>query len=1027
MPTQAPRLRRPRQQSIRPVSADLTDDLRSPSLVINGATPASLPKDVSRIHRTHSFHNEREFPLFDGGSGAQTSNAPSVPLRPRTRTLEERSRNRISRTKSTQPSSRQATAPATSESTFKEPTLLQRQVMAALAERERSTVGEGNRMAQVSAGYIHARKEGPSAKDHAIVKVGKLLLWDRRALATSDVAAIKTKRLQKRRGASPQTGPWQLVSCVLRDNGELKLFNETDVTLVSVLQLSELPRSAVRRLDRTVLSKDCCIAISPHFLRTHGKPSFEHNIYISLDSRVLFEVWFVLLRAFTVPEFFGPESSDSSDEEIGALQSSSDSVESSVSDLFRVVSSLHLRIIEAKLRPPRPRTTPESKVDGEDHTVGSYFVEVVLEDEVRARTIIRHDTNSPFWREEFEFPDLPEGLSGASVNLEREDIQTSYEDPTTSKIVSDGQRSRQTRSTHCGRVDIRLHEDAYSQLDEPERWLALVDGHSDVIGDVLLKFRSEKVVVLTSSNYEQLCTLLRDSAGRLTSDLAQSARPGLLQRLSEVLLDIYQAFGLVGEWLNQLVDCELQSSLRDSPLMKFRQTTSTEPSSESSSPAMDREQILRDLNKLAVSEANLLFRGNSLLTKALELHIKRVGKEYLENTLGERLREIDERDVNCEVDPMRLTFPGDVDRNWQHLVKLFRGVWNSIRDSAEQCPQEMRLLFAHVRKRSEAHFREILRTVSYSSVSSFLFLRFFCPAILNPKLFGLIKHHPNPKTQRTLTLIAKSLQGLANMSTFGGKEPWMEPMNRYLTVHRQEFRDFLDSICMLPSISSTRSKSPAPLSPSYATPTTILSRLPPASREALPSLPYLLDPTTKYATLVNIWLDNCTQRRDPNRNNAQLDDPSSPLYAFHAECVRLRRRTCDLLAAAERAADRASNKRLSLRFENLRRQLDHAVLADPFEAQTPLSLSTNGDFSPAAGGGGGAWSAESSPRAGRWGKASRLVDERAAESDGDGGGGGGRAGKQQSALVGEVPERIPSPAVGRMITQFVTGFRKRGK
>jgi hypothetical protein len=29
--------------------------------------------------------------------------------------------------------------------------------------------------------------------------------------------------------------------------------------------------------------------------------------------------------------------------------------------------------------------------------------------------------------------------------------------------------------------------------------------------------------------------------------------------------------------------------------------------------------------------------------------------------------------------------------------------------------------------------------VQYSSVSGFLFLRFFVPAVLNPKLFGLLK------------------------------------------------------------------------------------------------------------------------------------------------------------------------------------------------------------------------------------------------------------------------------------------------
>lgn len=42
--------------------------------------------------------------------------------------------------------------------------------------------------------------------------------------------------------------------------------------------------------------------------------------------------------------------------------------------------------------------------------------------------------------------------------------------------------------------------------------------------------------------------------------------------------------------------------------------------------------------------------------------------------------------------------------------------------------------------------------------------------------------HPGVRAQRTLTLVAKSLQGLANMTTFGVKEPWMEQMNEFLSV-----------------------------------------------------------------------------------------------------------------------------------------------------------------------------------------------------------------------------------------------------
>ena len=154
---------------------------------------------------------------------------------------------------------------------------------------------------------------------------------------------------------------------------------------------------------------------------------------------------------------------------------------------------------------------------------------------------------------------------------------------------------------------------------------------------------------------------------------------------------------------------------------------------------VEREVFLRDLGKNATVEANLLFRGNSLLTKALDLHMRRLGKEYLEDTLCEKMRDIDESDPECEVDPNRVKNPEDLSRNWRNLIALTENVWKSIAGSANRCPPEIRHIMRHIRACAEDRYGDFSRTVSYSSVSGFLFLRFFCPAVLNPKLFGLLK------------------------------------------------------------------------------------------------------------------------------------------------------------------------------------------------------------------------------------------------------------------------------------------------
>ncbi|CAG2068977.1 unnamed protein product, partial [Timema podura] len=55
--------------------------------------------------------------------------------------------------------------------------------------------------------------------------------------------------------------------------------------------------------------------------------------------------------------------------------------------------------------------------------------------------------------------------------------------------------------------------------------------------------------------------------------------------------------------------------------------------------------------------------------------------------------------------------------------------------------------------------------VRYSVISGFIFLRFFAPAILGPKLFDLTTEQIDSQTNRTLTLISKTIQSLGNLGS----------------------------------------------------------------------------------------------------------------------------------------------------------------------------------------------------------------------------------------------------------------------
>jgi hypothetical protein len=235
-------------------------------------------------------------------------------------------------------------------------------------------------------------------------------------------------------------------------------------------------------------------------------------------------------------------------------------------------------------------------------------------------------------------------------------------------------------------------------------------------------------------------------------------------------------------------------------------------------------------------------------------------------------------------------------------------------DSATRLPPELRHILKFIRAVAEDRYGDFLRSVAYTSVSGFLFLRFICPAILSPKIWGLLRDHPRPRAQRTLTLVAKALQKMANLSNFGKREEWMEPMNRFLTVQRQVFKDYIDKVCGIPAERNVNT-----IPASYSTPITILGRLGPTAKEGFPSLPYLIDQGRSWAGLIKLWVE-------ANPLDAKKGTHDDEIVLFNDLCMALQKRADACLAKVE--TFRGAESTLYSASEELAETLEQASLIE---------------------------------------------------------------------------------------------------
>ncbi|KAJ2927130.1 hypothetical protein H1R20_g9961, partial [Candolleomyces eurysporus] len=341
-----------------------------------------------------------------------------------------------------------------------------------------------------------------------------------------------------------------------------------------------------------------------------------------------------------------------------------------------------------------------------------------------------------------------------------------------------------------------------------------------------------------------------------------------------------------------------------------------------------------------------LFRGNTVLTKIMELSMTWYGKTFLDASIGSVLRRLCAEKVAIEVDPMRSRKGGkDLERNVDVLIYWSQEFWNQIYSVRNECPNELRRLFQTIRTLVEQRTKAEKgstehRDLPKQTVSAFCFLRFIVPAILHPHLFGLYPGLPPEPVQRSLTLIAKVIQSLANLNASSQKESFMAGVKDFLANSLPAMQDYIAAV-------SSPLDDPYPSNPVAAMARhnrlNIVNSLRERSsnltvldREAIPMLPHLLDIPRHLAIITSAVIRSS---RDPQLQAQLASIKGTPLDAFVNKCFEVEEQA--LIRVTQLAAKLSLDKRRpSLPVVSQMPQGPSALASAPVSSKPATSRST---------------------------------------------------------------------------------------
>ncbi|XBW34527.1 hypothetical protein QEN19_000075 [Hanseniaspora menglaensis] len=183
-----------------------------------------------------------------------------------------------------------------------------------------------------------------------------------------------------------------------------------------------------------------------------------------------------------------------------------------------------------------------------------------------------------------------------------------------------------------------------------------------------------------------------------------------------------------------------------------------------------------------------ILRRNSLATRSLAIFSRVKGTEFLKKTIMPLVLSVVVEKLDFEIEKP-ITNPGEREVHMSRFIDCMDNFCDNTLTSFDLLPVE----FLYISQRIYASAKEKFPGSELIAVGSFIFLRFFCPAIVNPETEN-IKDRISSKNRRTLILIAKVLQNLANNTINSLKWPLLEAQKSKIDEWSAKMFSFLKDV-----------------------------------------------------------------------------------------------------------------------------------------------------------------------------------------------------------------------------------------